>query len=376
MGADSIFRRGRSHAICQDYALAGSYWGQSCALLSDGCSGIVDPEKPGSPYTDWGARLLVLAAWQCIGPLSEGHFSASGLIARALASATMMELPRTALDATLLIVAENESGDALVYQTGDGVIAWRERDGGAIRYETVRYAKGAPRYLSYLLDPAAHARLLGKDGVRGPGSGVRQEPGSDQEPRAKRAGSPTPSEAGGGLNQEPSDLLAGTFEVTSNRWTPKDGWGPQLCRLGRFDENTPWERRLRIPGPLSDLKGGSLYAQADVVAVLSDGAESFVDRDGETVSLETLLPELFSFKNLEGEFVTRRVRRFLERTCVQRGWRHEDDFSMSAVALRDVVMPEERADSRQQTADSPDEDSRGVDAFAAASEWAAHPGEP
>lgn len=350
MGADAIFRRGRSHAICQDYALAGSYWGQSCALLSDGCSGIVDPEKPGSPYTDWGARLLVLAAWARVAPISEGHFSPRDLIASALASASALDLPKTALDATLLVVAESEGGDALVYQTGDGVIAWRERDGGAIRYETVRYAKGAPRYLSYLLDPHAHARLL-----RGPSL-------SEEEKAARY------------LLGDNGDLLAGTFEVTSNRWTPKEGWGPQLCRLQSFDENTPWERRLRIPGPRSDLRQGSLYAQADVVAVLSDGAESFVDRDGQTVSLETLLPELLSFKNLEGEFVTRRVRRFLERTCVQRGWRHEDDFSMSAVALRDVVMPEERADSRQQTAgvpeafrgegvaaaDSPDEDSSQV----------------
>jgi hypothetical protein len=293
---------GRSHSVCQDYALAGTYYGQGYAILSDGCSGIADVDRPGSPYTDWGARLLAYAAWQRVGPLSEGHFHALSLVASAASSARCLELPRSALDATLLVAVETEGGDALVYQTADGVVAWRETT-GAIRYETVRYAKGAPRYLSYLLDPRAMERLLERE--------------SDD------------------------DLLAGTMEVTSNRWTREEGWGPQLIRMASFDAETPWERRLRIPGPRSDLSGGSLHERADVVAVLSDGVESFVDRDNQPVGLETLLPELFAFKNLEGEFVTRRCKRFLEKICAERGWRHEDDFSMAALHLRDVMVPKD-----------------------------------
>jgi len=63
MSADYFFRMGKTHTICQDYAIAGSreykidaeMGAFQYAILSDGCSGIPNLKAPGSPYTDFGA---------------------------------------------------------------------------------------------------------------------------------------------------------------------------------------------------------------------------------------------------------------------------------------------------------------------------------
>ncbi|HYO91642.1 MAG TPA: hypothetical protein VEQ40_08400, partial [Pyrinomonadaceae bacterium] len=69
MNADSAFLIGATHAVCQDYAVAGNGTPDERAavsnlqanpyvILSDGCSS--------SPDTDIGARLLVKAAEQVL----------------------------------------------------------------------------------------------------------------------------------------------------------------------------------------------------------------------------------------------------------------------------------------------------------------------
>ncbi len=293
MSADAFFRMGSSHSVCQDYALAGTWFTRPYAIVSDGCSGITDPKDPATPYTDWGARLLAWQARERLSPMSEGFFPQDALVTALRREVGHLMLPRSAIDATLLAVTVGGSGDFLVYQVGDGVIAWREVS-GAIGYETVQFAKGMPRYLSYLLDSKAHGRLVAPSG-------------------------------------DADDLLAGSYEVTSNRWDPKEGWGPQLLRTVFFEESTPYARQLRFHRELP--RDGSLHAPVSVVALLSDGVESFTDRDGADVELETLLPELLGFKNLHGRFVTRRCTKFLEKVCEKNGWKHTDDFSLAAVAV-------------------------------------------
>ena len=65
MNADSAFRMGSTHAVCQDYAVASAWTAAAHTdgaappprpyiILSDGCSS--------TPDTDVGARLLVKAA--------------------------------------------------------------------------------------------------------------------------------------------------------------------------------------------------------------------------------------------------------------------------------------------------------------------------
>ena len=54
MTADAYFAIGRTHDVCQDYALASDDVPKTWALVSDGCSS--------SPASDIGARLLGRAA--------------------------------------------------------------------------------------------------------------------------------------------------------------------------------------------------------------------------------------------------------------------------------------------------------------------------
>src|SRR5690348_10028206 len=115
MHADSFFRMGASHAVCQDYASAGQVDGVAYAILSDGCSG--------SPATDFGARFFVRAAEQRIRDIADGSLPAEDLVISAAQMATACRLPLACLDATLLFAASLGRGLVQVFQTGDGVIA-------------------------------------------------------------------------------------------------------------------------------------------------------------------------------------------------------------------------------------------------------------
>jgi len=85
--------------------------------------------------------------------------------------------------------------------------------------------------------------------------------------------------------------------------------------------------------PLGHLDPYWLYpADAEVVAIFSDGVESFHDAEGAQVDPRQVVQELMAFKTYPGAFVQRRVQAFL-RECTARGWTHHDDLAMAAVYL-------------------------------------------
>src|SRR6185369_1284542 len=137
MGADCFFRMGSRHHVCQDYARTGGYRGYTIAALSDGCSS--------SPDTDFGARFLVQAFMQV--PMATGDSVAMAASCMAAASG----LPRSCLDATLLAVFESGIGVVHAIRAGDGVFAYRDRDGTWF-YDQVEFGNNAPAYLSYRLN--------------------------------------------------------------------------------------------------------------------------------------------------------------------------------------------------------------------------------
>lgn len=73
---------------------------------------------------------------------------------------------------------------------------------------------------------------------------------------------------------------------------------------------------------------------AEVVAVFSDGVESFRDSAGVAIPAATMIRELLAFKTLRGCFVTRRFFA-CERAWKDRGWTHADDLAMAAIYLGD-----------------------------------------
>lgn len=286
MGADYFFRMGSTHSICQDYALAGEADGIHYALLSDGCSGVPIPGQPGSPYTDWGARFLVRAARARLPEIVREAFPSEAIIHYGASLARAAELPSVCLDATLLVAVTAPNGDVVAYQTGDGVIAARRRD-GSIQYETQKFGNGMPFYLSYTLSPDHLNAYL--------------------DPRAR---------GGRDLGD------AGTVQAIDNQWHPRAERPPA----------TEWAQHALTR---QDLVQRVVFPkdEFDVVLLLSDGVESFQTRDQSTVALETVLEELFDFKGFVGQFLVRRCTRFLEKFCVDKGWRHADDFSAAAIYL-------------------------------------------
>lgn len=292
MNADSAFQIGSSHAVCQDYAVAGARaadagereGGEAAAaggdglpfvILSDGCSS--------SPDTDVGARLLVKAAERLLrgggGPPARGlpglHREAARL---ALGWAESLGLRPQAVDATLL-TAHLCGEELLVGCSGDGVVCLQTR-GGALDVYSVSYPSGYPLYPAYARQPE-RLRALGDAGR------------ARSEVARFRADS-----AGEGLR--PFDASGG-------------GSATEVFAVRAAD-----------------------YRFA---ALFSDGVHSFMrtaragdGARGGAVPFEQVVPELVSFKNTRGAFVGRRVKGFLK-DCRQRGWLHADDLSVAALHL-------------------------------------------
>ncbi len=130
---DAHFARGRSHAVCQDYAAIGP----GIAVLCDGCSG--------APDSDVGARLLAHAALQATpDALADGTWLRAAERAR-----DELALDTAALDATCVVARATEH-TILVTMFGDGVVAARHRD-GTLSVVEVSFPRSAPPYPSYAL---------------------------------------------------------------------------------------------------------------------------------------------------------------------------------------------------------------------------------
>jgi hypothetical protein len=286
MGADYFFRMGSTHSVCQDYAIAGVSWeeNRAYAIVSDGCSGVTIPDAPGSPFTDYGARLIARMAWLQMPRIMKGNFDARSISDRARVSAGTLGLPRAALDVTLLVAHETRKlvsgplglsteSSVVVHQIGDGVVAARKRDSGDIVSYSVSFDKNMPFYMSYFIDDDALRQYCDECKEKVCTSRIQTE----RKERHKTAISTTELASGG--------------------------------QRYEFDAAT-----------------------YDLVMIMSDGAESF-QVGSAPVALEEVLEQLFAIKNYEGEFLTRRCSRFLQKFCVERGWRHSDDFGIAAIHL-------------------------------------------
>jgi len=288
MNADSAFQIGASHAVCQDYSLAGGCppsassaepdrRTNSYVILSDGCSS--------SPDTDIGARLLVKAAEQAFNARGEDaardpaelHREAAG---RALGWAELMNLRPQAVDATLL-TAHLDGDELRLACTGDGVICLQSA-AGAIDVYSISYPSGYPLYPSY---PHQPERLL-----------------------AWRAG-----ELSG---KEVKHFRSASIESPLRLKDTRNGDSPTEVFT----------------------VSASAYRYA---ALFTDGIHSFysaeqteTSKSAQPIPAENILCGFISFKSVRGAFVGRRMKKFLQ-DCRAKGWRHMDDLAIGALYLGD-----------------------------------------
>jgi hypothetical protein len=132
---------GRSHSVCQDYAVVGG-GERPYVVVADGCSS--------SPDTDIGARLLArLAARSLRSGMAE--LDLERMVRRAGKLSSALGLDPSCLDATLLTAwVRGEQWHLAV--AGDGVAAWQDRD-GRVHVRVVSFTGGYPEYPSYLASP-------------------------------------------------------------------------------------------------------------------------------------------------------------------------------------------------------------------------------
>lgn len=270
MNSDCFFNIGRTHDICEDFALSGGIGNKSFAVLSDGCSG--------SPRTDFGARFLALATehWLKYEDKTVGEIRdlPNNALRIAHSMVKVASLPSECLDATLAYIFTDELY-ANVFLQGDGVVAARRRSGGVEIY-CVDYISGAPAYLNYTNDKVR--RYLYQDQDQGFTTSIYL-PDKD-------------------------------VQITHD-----DGLNPHqfIFDLEKYD----------LVAVMSD---GAMSFQR---AVINDLGTS---KHFEEVPVKDVVNELMAVKSPAGKFVARRCKRFLK-DCSKKGWHHNDDLSMAALYI-------------------------------------------
>lgn len=153
---DHYYRIGATHLYCEDYVTQGNH-PLPFVVLSDGCSS--------SENTDIGARILAHTVKKIIERYLPVYYENDTLewsllpdykafgqmvIMEAQSVADLMNLPASALDATLL-VAFHSNGVVHVYVYGDGYILLKDRAGQCGHIE-IEFTDNTPYYLSYWRD--------------------------------------------------------------------------------------------------------------------------------------------------------------------------------------------------------------------------------
>jgi hypothetical protein len=88
----------------------------------------------------------------------------------------------------------------------------------------------------------------------------------------------------------------------------------------------------RIYSPFSPFIYTSDVTDGDVIAVISDGINSFRKSNNDPIPWTDLVDEFTGYKTVEGEFVLRRISAF-KRKCVKDGITHSDDISVAAISI-------------------------------------------
>ncbi|MSQ03985.1 MAG: hypothetical protein EXR71_19205 [Myxococcales bacterium] len=268
MSADAYFHIGHSHTVCQDYAVARQHGEREIAVVADGCSS--------SPDTDCGARLIAAGMLGWADPvLVWGDDDARKVIATAADHAAVVGWPSMCVDATIVAV-RREPTVFRAFVVGDGVVVARRRD-GTFRVVDVEFPSGAPAYASYLANEPRRGNYL------------RTEP--DTPSRDVR--------------------IVRVYD------------GDSVTEASSLARSAGWVLELVFP-----------VVEFELAAVASDGLRSFQRRTGTRfapVPLLEVVPHVFGFKGLAGEFVARRLRRFLRKECEDMGWHPNDDVAVAAI---------------------------------------------
>lgn len=287
VNADSIFIQGHEHQICEDYAHAGKMFGvYPYVIISDGCSS--------SDYTDVGARIITRAFTsikkadleECIDMIHEDevddHIIGSKLyqlffkIVAYKVSRIAMEMGLTisALDATVrfAIILHNR---LFLFHYGDGFTILKNHTTGEVEQMWYTdYPYNAPFYPIYPF-----------------------------------------------MDHISSSNYESTYTETFDEQDVE-------CDGEQYEVHQ-YVAKKRNFYHLLDLR--TLDLGTYTISVMSDGVETFFENN-ENLSTENVVDEMLSFKNFRGEFVQRKVRKYLHLNA-KKNIQHYDDISLASLVF-------------------------------------------
>jgi hypothetical protein len=290
MQVDSFFTKGTSHKVCEDYTMHGKILDNPFIIVCDGCSGSKD--------TDFGARLMARSARQALAHIyNEGAYfekldtkelfelleKETEYYLSAALKATYSDI--TVADATLLI-AFVSGNDLYYYVRGDGAVAYKKHD-GELTINKYDFQTGAPYYLSYTM---SKLKGLAYDAQYGHGNKTVQR---TVENEIFGSGSKVPQT----IPMRYHDMVYGKVSIT-------------------------------------DLEFFSL---------MSDGVDAFqINRkhQGETKmspDFYDVIKKVTAYKNHNGEFVQRRMNRFMIESS-RGGIENFDDVAVATIWCKDEFM--------------------------------------
>jgi hypothetical protein len=276
VNADFYIEKGKTHDICEDYAVAGQLGDTALAIVSDGCSSSSD--------VDFGARILAYAARDTLVPvLVDGRALNVEWLSREIqrkAGAVLGcfdLLASNALDATLLTGTVRPAGDAFLTTVcvwGDGLVLFRI--GNTIEAFMVHYGKNAPHYLIYAMRPERNSAYLQAQ--------------------------------------------------TTGRWVTRVVFDLDGTELSRSIMNTP------VGDPASPLVYEKTLRTNDALVLVTDGVTQFFEGDNTQIPWERLVPEFVNYKQQTGVFLKRRMN-FFQRKNKNSGVTHLDDVGSAAIIV-------------------------------------------
>lgn len=144
------------------------------------------------------------------------------------------------------------------------------------------------------------------------------------------------------IHKNKSGLWVHHIELTSGApdYLSYNLFAPRMSAYDQLKDNEKqivWKRdtgayQMEIRKPFDPLHISMSVEEGDIVAVISDGINSFRKADNTAIDWKDLVDEFIGFKNFEGQFVLRRLAAF-KRKCIKDNWHHHDDISMAAIVV-------------------------------------------
>lgn len=283
---------GSSHDDCQDFAISGMINPNlAYAILSDGCSASHDICREvdfGARMLCYSARKLLMEKYRNVNELT-APFTSDDVHAILTKSSGVAEENRkfydlhpAAIDATLLIcLSDGKRHNIVIY--GDGGFVYKRNGEKTLIYTNVDFESGAPYYPSYSISAdrmQSYQDAFGKDDVKLHTIKINED---------------------------------GTVERSDMSLTRS------FCNL--------WYNQTIF----------SLEGQIPFIALTSDGVKSFQRPHKDypeiiqTLEPEIVVPKMFGYKNLNGQFIERRMKKF-KMEIAEEKWTHYDDVSVSGIS--------------------------------------------